>query len=98
MREKQIPPLAAKRGPSILAPSFLARSVHTELNHRRQPFLAIAKEEGTKGLASPQAAGYPSNHFRNVCSVAARPMRAMDVVSGISFGQTLTQFWALPQT
>jgi hypothetical protein len=32
------------------------------------------------------------------CSVVARPARAMEVVSGISLGQTATQFWALPQT
>ena len=41
---------------------------------------------------------YRSSHFRSTCHVAARPPRAMAVVSGISFGQTFTQFWALPQT
>jgi hypothetical protein len=30
--------------------------------------------------------------------VTARPMTAMDSVSGMSLGQTLTQFWALPQS
>lgn len=32
------------------------------------------------------------NHFLIECTVAARPARAMDVVRGISFGQTATQF------
>lgn len=37
-------------------------------------------------------ADHRSNHFLMVWIVVARPARAMDVVSGISFGQTATQF------
>ncbi len=40
---------------------------------------------------------YPSNHFLIKCTVTARPARAMEVVRGISFGHTTTQFCALPQ-
>ena len=39
-----------------------------------------------------------SKNFLIACTVAARPARAIDVVSGIFFGQTATQFCALPQT
>ena len=35
---------------------------------------------------------HPSNHFFSVWNVAVRPARAMAVVSGISLGQTFTQF------
>jgi len=45
----------------------------------------------------PDSGGYLSNHLRSMRKVVARPALAMAVVSGISFGQTATQFWALPQ-
>ena len=41
---------------------------------------------------------YLSKIFLIAYTVAARPARAIDVVSGIFFGQTATQFCALPQT
>ncbi len=39
----------------------------------------------------------PSKNFLITCTVEARPARPIDVVSVISFGQTATQFCALPQ-
>ena len=39
-----------------------------------------------------------SKNRLNAHTVAARPARAIDRVSGMLFGQTATQFWALPQT
>lgn len=53
---------------------------------------------GGTGDGPVSAHDLPLNHLAIACTVTARPMAPMLSVRGISLGQTLTQFWALPQS
>jgi hypothetical protein len=54
----------------------------------------IGRVEGQESLAARPA--QRSKIFLIAHTVAARPARAIDRVSGMCFGHTATQFWALP--
>lgn len=72
--------------------------VLAETNNLRRLQQALTELQALRIAVPPFEQRYLSNHFVKACQVTARPARAMEVVNGISFGQTLTQFWALPQT